>query len=111
MLNQTSGLADSGFAEMRLPGWPKSPATLAERVTSLLAARPAGVPGYTFLYFNPNYDVLACLRSSVVGLTMQALRSAIPLSGQALAQGQLDAFGQSVLLDEATAFSAAPEAP
>ena len=46
LLNQTSGLADGGFPEMRLP----QPASLAERVVSLSAARPASPPGQTFRY-------------------------------------------------------------
>lgn len=64
LLNQTSGLADSGFADMRLP----QPASLAQRVTSLSAARPADAPGQTFHYFNPNYDLLARIVEVRIGM-------------------------------------------
>ena len=123
LLTHTSGLADNGFAEMRLP----QPTSITGRVTSLSAARPASVPGQTFHYFNPNYDLLARIvevrsgmpfqdyverfvftplgmRSSVVRPTMQALRGAMPVSGQALAQGHVEAFGQAVALDEGEGF-------
>jgi CubicO group peptidase (beta-lactamase class C family) len=55
LLNHTSGLADRGFPHMRLP----QPATPAERVASMRAARPLAAPGTEFHYFDPNYQVLA----------------------------------------------------
>jgi len=55
LLNQVSGLSDLGFPESQLP----QSATIAERVTSLSKARAIAAPGTQFLYFNPNYEVLA----------------------------------------------------
>jgi hypothetical protein len=55
LLNHTSGLADPGFPEGRLP----EPSSIAERVATLRTARPTAAPGAEFHYFNPNYAVLA----------------------------------------------------
>jgi CubicO group peptidase (beta-lactamase class C family) len=63
LLNQTSGLADPGFPEMRLT----QPHTLAERVETLRDARPVAPPGREFHYFNPNYAILARLVEVVSG--------------------------------------------
>ncbi len=63
LLNQTSGLADPGFPEMRLA----QPHTLAERVETLKDAKPETAPGRDFHYFNPNYAVLARLVEVVSG--------------------------------------------
>jgi CubicO group peptidase (beta-lactamase class C family) len=63
LLNQTSGLADAGFPEGRLP----QPETTAERVSSLRSARPVAAPGAEYHYFNPNYQVLARVVEVVSG--------------------------------------------
>lgn len=55
LLNQTSGLADSGFPEMTL----LQPTSIEERIASLRDARPVSEPGAEFHYFDPNYAVLA----------------------------------------------------
>lgn len=119
LLHHNSGLADSGFPEMRLP----QPASIAKRVSDLAGAHSVGAPGSAFHYFNPNYDLLARIvevqsglpfqdyverfiftplrmRSSTVRPTMQALRRAVPESGEPLAQGHVEAFGLAVAMDE-----------
>ncbi|MHB1134567.1 MAG: serine hydrolase domain-containing protein [Chloroflexota bacterium] len=68
LLNQTGGLADSGFAETSLPQM-KSP---AERLASLRSARPVARPGREFHYFNPNYEVLARLVEVASGQSFSA---------------------------------------
>ena len=55
LLNNTSGLAETGFADLALP----QPETIQERVTSLHAARSVARPGVEYHYFSPNYAVLA----------------------------------------------------
>lgn len=55
LLNQTSGLSDPGFPEMRMA----QPKTLVERVTSLQFAIPEDSPGTAFHYFNSNYALVA----------------------------------------------------
>jgi len=123
LLHHNSGLADSGYPEMRLP----QPASVAARLTNLAAARTGGAPGTAFHYFNPNYDLLARIvevqsampfqdyverfiftplgmRSSAVRPTMQALRRAALVSGQPLAQGHVEAFGLAVAMDEGDGF-------
>ncbi|WP_243852730.1 serine hydrolase domain-containing protein [Saccharomonospora amisosensis] len=55
LLNHTSGMADTGFAERTLP----QPESVRERVASLRTARLVSDPGEEFHYFNPNYAVLA----------------------------------------------------
>jgi len=108
LLNQTSGMADAGFPELTLP----QPATIADRVASLRAARLVSEPGTAFHYFNPNYAVLARLVEVVGGrpfpdylrahvfapLAMTATTSVVtaaqaPSAAPDLAQGQLLAFG------------------
>jgi CubicO group peptidase (beta-lactamase class C family) len=64
LLNQTSGLADPGFPEMRLP----QPSTIEERVRTLRDARLVSDPGVAFHYFNPNYAILARLVEVVSGM-------------------------------------------
>ena len=108
LLNQTSGLADAGFPEMRLP----QPATPAERVASLRTAHPVAQPGTEHHYHNVNYQILARVVEAVSGQmfseylhthifaslrmsqTISALTSAEAL-GRAdnLAQGHLIVFG------------------
>jgi CubicO group peptidase (beta-lactamase class C family) len=68
LLNQTSGMADTGFPEMTLP----QPTTIADRVASLRAARLVSRPGTAFHYFNPNYAVLARLIEVATGRPFQA---------------------------------------
>lgn len=63
LLNHTSGIADAGFPEMRLP----QPATLAERVDMIGRARPVAAPGTEFHYSNANYGVLARVVEVVSG--------------------------------------------
>ncbi len=57
LLNQTSGMADSGFPAIT----GDQPGSLQERVTSLRSARLVSEPGREFHYFEPNYQVLARL--------------------------------------------------
>jgi CubicO group peptidase (beta-lactamase class C family) len=64
LLNQTSGLSDLGFPEMRLP----QPSTIDERVRTLRDARLVSLPGMAFHYFNPNYAILARLVEVVSGM-------------------------------------------
>lgn len=68
LLNQTSGLADTGFPEATLP----QPDSLAERVDDLRDAEPIAPPGKEFHYFNPNYDVLARLVEVVSGRSYES---------------------------------------
>lgn len=63
LLNQTSGLADAGFPEMRLP----QPATTSARITTLRTARLVEPPGREFHYTNLNYQILARLVEVVSG--------------------------------------------
>lgn len=63
LLNQTSGLSDPGFPDMRM----NQPKTLAERVASLQAAVPEDTPGTTFRYFNANYSIAARIVEVVAG--------------------------------------------
>ncbi len=63
LLNQTSGLSDPGFPEMRLA----QPGSLAERVSSLQSAVPEDMPGETFHYFNSNYALVARIVEAVSG--------------------------------------------
>lgn len=63
LLNQTSGLADSGFPAYTLP----QPNTAAERIDGLRDADVVAEPGTRFHYFNPNYEVLAGLVEAVTG--------------------------------------------
>ncbi|EHR49111.1 penicillin-binding protein, beta-lactamase class C [Saccharomonospora marina XMU15] len=63
LLNHTSGMADTGFAERTLP----QPDSVPERVASLRAARLVSDPGEEFHYFNPNYAVLARIVEVVSG--------------------------------------------
>lgn len=121
LLNQTSGLADAGFPELRLP----QPATIEERVTSLHAARPVAPPGNEFHYFNPNYAVLARVVEVVSGRdfsdylqenlfaplgmtsTVSVVTSAeAAMNAGRLAQGHLLAFGIPVASPEESGYLA-----
>jgi len=64
LLNQTSGLSDAGYPEMRLPRTD----TIHGRVVALTSARPEAEPGERFHYFNANYAVLALLVERASGL-------------------------------------------
>lgn len=111
LLNQTSGLADAGFAEGSLP-----PARSArQRVANLRAAHPVSPPGAEFHYTDPNYGVLArlvevvsgqgfgeYLRQHVFGPLRMPDTTSVVTAGQAddlapdLAQGHIIAFGRPI---------------
>ncbi|MET8852894.1 serine hydrolase domain-containing protein [Amycolatopsis sp. NPDC004625] len=63
LLDQTSGMADSAFPDLKLP----QPHTLAEAVTRLADAPLASEPGAQFHYHNPNYEVAARIVEVVSG--------------------------------------------
>jgi CubicO group peptidase (beta-lactamase class C family) len=63
LLDQTSGMADSAFPDLKLP----QPHTLAEAVTRLRDAPLASEPGIEFHYHNPNYEVAARIVEVVAG--------------------------------------------
>lgn len=119
LLNHTSGLADKGFPEMRLP----QPATVAERVASLRTACPVAPPGAEFHYFNPNYGVLARVVEVVSGQSFSRyLRTHIfaplrmehtynvvtaadvALQADHLAQGHVVAYGFPVAVSEMSGY-------
>src|SRR3954451_19814106 len=63
LLDQTSGMADSAFPDLKLP----QPHTLAEAVGRLREAGLASEPGAEFHYHNPNYEVAARIVEVVAG--------------------------------------------
>lgn len=63
LLDQTSGMADSAFPDLKLP----QPHTLAEAVTRLADTPLASEPGAQFHYHNPNYEVAARIVEVVAG--------------------------------------------
>jgi CubicO group peptidase (beta-lactamase class C family) len=63
LLDQTSGMADSAFPDLKLP----QPHTLAEAVSRLRDAGLADEPGVKFHYHNPNYEVAARIVEVVAG--------------------------------------------
>ncbi|MEV6648699.1 serine hydrolase domain-containing protein [Amycolatopsis sp. NPDC051371] len=63
LLDQTSGMADSAFPDLRLP----QPHTLTEAVERLRDASLASEPGTEFHYHNPNYEVAARIVEVVAG--------------------------------------------
>jgi CubicO group peptidase (beta-lactamase class C family) len=69
LLNQTSGLSDPGFPEMRMV----QPSSLAERVASLQSAVPKDAPGEAFHYFNSNYALVARIVEAVSGKPFEAV--------------------------------------
>jgi CubicO group peptidase (beta-lactamase class C family) len=69
LLNQTSGLSDPGFPEMRMT----QPSSLAERVASLQSAVPEDAPGTAFHYFNSNYALVARIVEVVSGKPFEAV--------------------------------------
>jgi CubicO group peptidase (beta-lactamase class C family) len=119
LLNQTSGLADSGFPSYTLP----QPDSLKERVESLSAAKLVSEPGAEFHYTDPNYAVLArlvevasgepfggYLRDHVFGpLDMADTTSVLtteeaPRAAPNLAQGHVLAFGVPIKRREMDGF-------
>jgi CubicO group peptidase (beta-lactamase class C family) len=63
LLDQTSGMADSAFPDLKLA----QPHTLAEAVARLKDAELADEPGAQFHYHNPNYEVAARIVEVVGG--------------------------------------------
>lgn len=63
LLEQTSGMSDSTFPELKLA----APDTLQESVAMLREAKLAGDPGAKYRYHNPNYSLLARLVEKVTG--------------------------------------------
>lgn len=63
LLNQTSGMADSAFPDLRRP----QAHDLRSAVTRLHGAQLAAEPGREFNYHNPNYQVAARLVEEVSG--------------------------------------------
>lgn len=115
LLNHTSGLADSGFPELRLP----QASSPEERLLALRRARPVSAPGQAYAYFNPNYEILARLVETASGqefstylaellfapLNMQNtfhVNHSARVEGSAaqLAQGHIFAYGFPLPLDE-----------
>ena len=119
LLNQTSGLADSGFPAYTLP----QPDSLKERVESLRAAKLVSEPGTEFHYTDPNYAVLArlvevvsgksfdgYLRDRVFGpldmadTTSLLASEEVPRAAPNLAQGHVLAFGVPIERGEMDGF-------
>src|SRR4051794_21213444 len=63
LLEQTSGMADSAFPDLKLP----QPHSLAGAVERLKDAELADEPGARFHYHNPNYEVAARIVEVVTG--------------------------------------------
>lgn len=68
LLNQTSGLADAGVPDLRLP----RPATSVERIATLRAAYLVATPGREFHYTDVNYQILARIVEVVSGQPFSA---------------------------------------
>lgn len=119
LLNQTSGLADTGFVD----GLTRQQNTLTDRIASLRAARPVDPPGVAFHYFDPNYQVLARLVEVASGqpfdaylqahiftpLAMHDSLSALTSDGSAqranhLAQGHIVVYGAPLAVSELSGF-------
>lgn len=115
LLNQTSGMADTGFPETA----PPAARSIEQRVASLRAARLVSEPGTAYHYFNANYAVLARLVEVVGGRpfgdylrarvleplgmsdTVSAVRTGeFGTAGRAVAQGHVIAFGFAASRDE-----------
>lgn len=96
LLNQTSGIADTGF-----PAITVDEQDLEGRVASLRSARPVSEPGTEFHYSDPNYQVLARLIEVVTG---------VPWAHH-LAREVFVPLGMTRTLATATAAEAGPRAP
>ena len=96
LLNQTSGIADTGF-----PAITAGEPDLERRVASLRSARPVSEPGTEFHYSDPNYQVLARLIEVVTG---------VPWAHH-LAREVFAPLGMTRTLATATAAEAGPRAP
>ena len=68
LLNQTSGLSDAGYRRSTNP----SPSNLDQIAADLASARFAGIPGETYHYFNPNYQLLGLLVEKVQGKSFES---------------------------------------
>jgi CubicO group peptidase (beta-lactamase class C family) len=101
LLNQTSGLSESGDPQPHRPS-----ASLREAALSLGRVRQTAPLGESFQYYNPNYRVLGHLIERVSGqsyeaylrdhiLTPLAMRRTVadPSAAEGLAQGHADVFG------------------
>ncbi len=110
LLNQTSGLSDPGFPEMRMV----QPHTLTERVSSLQFALPEDTPGTAFHYFNSNYALVARIVEVVSGKPFEVVledklfkplgmtgTSAVPTFALAQAQTPSPAAGHVVAYGQA----------
>ncbi len=114
LLNQTSGLADTGFVD----GLTRQQNTLADRIASLRAARAVDSPGVAFHYFDPNYQVLARLVEVASGqpfdaylqariFTPLAMRDSVSAPAQRanhLAQGHIVVYGAPLAVPELSGF-------
>ena len=119
LLNQTSGLADTGFVD----GLTRPQSTLTDRIAGLRGARPVDPPGVAFHYFDPNYQVLARLVEVVSGQAFDAYLQAhifMPLSmrdsvsaltsdlstqrANHLAQGHIVVYGVPLAVPELSGF-------
>jgi len=111
LLTHTSGMADTGFAEMSR----RQPASLVQAVARLKSAHLVASPGAQWNYHNPNYHVLARLVEVVSGRdfarflreeifepagmtrTASVLRSTTPVPG--LGKGYAPVYGVMVARD------------
>jgi CubicO group peptidase (beta-lactamase class C family) len=119
LLNHTSGLADAGIPDLRLP----RPATSRERLATLQNAHPVAAPGREFHYTDVNYQVLARVVEVVSGQsftdylhthlfaplqmmqTVNVLTSfEVTHTADHLAQGHLLAFGLPIASGEETGY-------
>lgn len=118
LLNHTSGMADLGFVK----GLNGQQETLTDRVASVGAARAIDLPGASFHYFDPNYQVLARLVEVVsrqpfdaylqqhvfrpldMRSSVSALTSAVPAAPNQLAQGHVMGYGMALALPELSGF-------
>lgn len=69
LLNQTSGLADTGYPEFTIDPQPQS---LNQAMDKMQLGHTVSSPGTKFHYHNPNYQVLAKLVEAVSGRPFEA---------------------------------------
>lgn len=119
LLNQTSGLADAGVPDLRLP----RPATTVDRIETLQDAHTVATPGSEFRYTDVNYQILARVVEKVSGesfsdylrehifvplemtQTVNVLTSfQVAQTADHLAQGHLLAFGLPIASGEERGF-------